>query len=252
MTERTGYSKIGSVGGRMSKKQIRNILESKEQEIKDFIQQNGRKGSVTKRIVIPSPNIKKQKIKDKKLAKKNRTSARLEYCQDARIYIPENKALEVLINKRRQSLAKSLTPAETYVSNALAENKITFQMEKPFVMDWKNEYFCFADIYIPQYNIVIEVDGKYHNDEKQKWRDSQKDAFYKSQKIKVLRITNSAAQTRSKNELVELIKKLADNNIKHLHLEKPLTQDEKEANEKERLHKLYKEFKKELTPSSIM
>lgn len=46
-----------------------------------------------------------------------------------------------------------------------------------------------ADAYLPDYNIVIEVDGEYwHSSSKQRAKDARKDKFYKSKGFVVARV----------------------------------------------------------------
>lgn len=51
-------------------------------------------------------------------------------------------------------------------------------------------YLYYADIYIPKYKVVIEVDGGYHETEEQKRKDRIRDVVMKSRGIKVYHIKN--------------------------------------------------------------
>jgi hypothetical protein len=90
---------------------------------------------------------------------------------------------------QRDNRIKQNTPAILKIANILDSLNIHYIREKGFMKNLKS--FVLADFYLPRpYKIVIEVDGGYHNDPRQKNYDNYKDKYYKSRKFKVLRLTN--------------------------------------------------------------
>ena len=60
----------------------------------------------------------------------------------------------------------------TYAERLLKKfltGKIDFEFQKIIYTD--NKHFFIADFYIPSKNLIIEVDGEYHNDAKQQDKD---------------------------------------------------------------------------------
>jgi len=73
--------------------------------------------------------------------------------------------------------------------------------QKAFI--WGNS-FCIADFYLPKPNrTVIEVDGEYHETEKQQRRDYIKDKYYVSRGFKVVRIKNSEVETFDLSQFIQ-------------------------------------------------
>jgi very-short-patch-repair endonuclease len=98
---------------------------------------------------------------------------------------PNNKKL---INHRKKELDKNSTPAENRMKNLLKKKQFKFEKNKVFM---NGDYFYFADFYLPELDLVIEIDGKYHETEKQMKVDYYKDRYYtETKKLKLLRITN--------------------------------------------------------------
>lgn len=96
-----------------------------------------------------------------------------------------------LIEKYRLNLMRNATKAEKLFKRKLSEHGIKHISQKPF---FEKNVFCFADFFLPDYNIIVEIDGGYHNNFNQKCIDDFKDVYYKQQNFKVLRITNEQVQ----------------------------------------------------------
>ncbi len=75
------------------------------------------------------------------------------------------------------------------------EEKIQFmltQLEELFIREKTftlKEQLRIADFYLPRLNLCVEVDGPYHETERQRKIDLNKDSFYKKLGLRVLRIT---------------------------------------------------------------
>lgn len=76
-----------------------------------------------------------------------------------------------------------LTQAEIAMAAILTDLGWRFTTEHP-------KYRYIFDFYVPAYKLVIEVDGGYHNEPKQKMRDKRRDRFLVSRGLTVLRFTN--------------------------------------------------------------
>lgn len=108
----------------------------------------------------------------------------------------EELTFKNLIEARRQERLNNRTWAEKQVRNILQSKQVKFEEEKAFITDREKEYFQMADFYIPDWKIVIEVDGLYHNEEAQQYRDKKKDEWYRGQGLKVFRITNALVREK--------------------------------------------------------
>ena len=107
-------------------------------------------------------------------------------------------------SKYRRELQAKKTPSELHVEALLGELNIRFQDQK--VM-FAGDMLLLADIYLPKpYKLVIEIDGEYHNTQKQQWRDKYKDEYYRSRGFGVMRITNQKALKLDALGLLSLIK----------------------------------------------
>lgn len=90
--------------------------------------------------------------------------------------------------KYRLELIKNKTKAEKFLINRLAEHGITFQFQKIFIGNGK---FYICDFYFKEINLVIELDGKVHNNKKQKRKDSKRTKWlHKNHGVEVIRFKN--------------------------------------------------------------
>ena len=87
---------------------------------------------------------------------------------------------------------------ENNVGAYLYDKKIKFIHQAPFVFSGK---IYFADFYLPEYRLVIEVDGSYHNGDEQFKYDRERDHQFESMKIRTMRISNSETMNRKTIEL---------------------------------------------------
>jgi very-short-patch-repair endonuclease len=94
---------------------------------------------------------------------------------------------QILLDKYKKELKIKITPAEKIFKSKLKQSKIKFREQKGFI---RGDTFIIADFFIPKIQTIIEIDGCYHNTEKQKLRDFYKDKFYKSIGLNVIRISN--------------------------------------------------------------
>lgn len=89
----------------------------------------------------------------------------------------------------------------------LLDNKINFIHQAPFVFYGKKIYF--ADFFLPDFHLVVEIDGDYHNGLTQYAYDKERENNFASVKVKTLRISNNT--TKNKNALALLLAKYGIN-----------------------------------------
>ena len=71
---------------------------------------------------------------------------------------------------------------------AFLTGKIDFEFQKIIYTD--NKHFFIADFYIPSKNLIIELDGEYHDDAKQQEKDIWRTKILKSLGYRVIRFKN--------------------------------------------------------------
>ncbi|MFA5036596.1 MAG: DUF559 domain-containing protein [Candidatus Izemoplasmatales bacterium] len=78
---------------------------------------------------------------------------------------------------------------EKLVRVELTRRKISFEQEYPLRIG-RRRWCYYLDFYLPQWNLVIEVDGTYwHRTSKEKQRDARKDKRLAKLGLKVKRLT---------------------------------------------------------------
>lgn len=85
--------------------------------------------------------------------------------------------------KYKIQLIKRATKEELIFKQYLDDNNIRYMFQKGFL----KPFHRIVDFYLPQYRLIIEIDGGYHNDTKDK--DNIKDRIWK--RFRTLRILNS-------------------------------------------------------------
>ena len=84
------------------------------------------------------------------------------------------------------------SPLEERMKNFLDEHCVEYEEQKIFYIyaddGWIIRYFI-ADFYIPEKELIIEVDGKFHNEQKQKDKIRTKILQENYPEIEVLRFT---------------------------------------------------------------
>ena len=84
-------------------------------------------------------------------------------------------------------LEVNATYAERLLKTFLT-GKIDFEFQKIIYTD--NKHFFIADFYIPSKNLIIELDGEYHDDVKQQEKDIWRTKILKSLGYRVIRFKN--------------------------------------------------------------
>ena len=81
---------------------------------------------------------------------------------------------------------------EKVFASYLIRKGIVFIHQAPFVFDGK---IYFADFYIPHAHTIIEIDGEYHKGIAQSEYDYNRDICFEGDKIKTIRIPNTAVNS---------------------------------------------------------
>ena len=114
--------------------------------------------------------------------------------------------------KNREELLKKSTSAECALYRSFSDKlKNRSERQKSFVI---NNHIYFPDFYIKSKNIIIEVDGGYHNTEEQIIKDRNRDADFKSKGIETIRITNEDVFDKHKRkEFIKYISTITKTSI---------------------------------------
>lgn len=140
------------------------------------------------------------------------------------IDISNNLAIEY-----KNRLTLQATISEKILKIKLNNLKIKYEFQK--IISW-NDMFFIVDFYLPEYHLIIEVDGYYHDDSKQKYKDlSRTKRLGELGFNKILRIDNIQAKNIMEKDLLKKIKAIIG--------QKKQTQIEKKIIKyKQRIHQL--------------
>lgn len=128
------------------------------------------------------------------LAKERRDSKRVTKQQKAEEYLKRRKNLtRIKLHDRaeefRTDLIKNQTPSETKFKAILKMMRIKYEFQKIY---YTKTSFYVADFYLSEHDMIIEIDGGYHNDPKQKIKDAQRSKELKEEVNGVYRLKNEA------------------------------------------------------------
>ena len=100
---------------------------------------------------------------------------------------PREESKEDTAERYKHILEVNATYAERLLKTFLT-GKIDFEFQKIIYTD--NKHFFIADFYIPSKNLIIELDGEYHNDVKQQDKDIWRTKLLNSLGYRVIRFKN--------------------------------------------------------------
>lgn len=100
---------------------------------------------------------------------------------------PREEPKENTAERYKHILEVNATYAERLLKTFLT-GKIDFEFQKIIYTD--NKHFFIADFYIPSKNLIIELDGEYHNDAKQQDKDIWRTKLLNSLGYRVIRFKN--------------------------------------------------------------
>lgn len=107
-----------------------------------------------------------------------------------------------IIFERAAELRANPTPMEEHLWHFLSNSRLGVRFKRQHPV---GNYI--ADFYCHSIKLVIEIDGSVHNTEEQKLIDKEKDEFYQSVGIRVVRITNKTLNN-STEEVLNNIKRM--------------------------------------------
>lgn len=90
--------------------------------------------------------------------------------------IQGNARYRKIAEEYRDKKVKEQTKSEIITKASLKSLKISYDFQKIF---YNEETFYIVDFYLPEYNVVLEIDGGYHNDPEQRLKDSRREKFLK-------------------------------------------------------------------------
>lgn len=110
----------------------------------------------------------------------------------------QRTALNRIVDLRNRA-----TNSQLVFKKKLDEAGINYIFQKAFI---QCDYYCIVDFYLPKpYKICIQIDGKYHEDEKQVRKDWARDKYLTEKRgFKVIRITNEQAEAMTAKEVLSL------------------------------------------------
>lgn len=119
----------------------------------------------------------------------------------------------------KSKLIKNATMPEKILGKLLKSKKVKIDPQRIIYLDYNcviNKFYV-ADIYLPELNLVIEIDGGYHETEEQKEKDYSRDADLKSVGYKVFRCTNEEVLKNPELVYNTILEKFDKNNKYKLH-----------------------------------
>ena len=100
---------------------------------------------------------------------------------------PREESKENTAERYKHILEVNATYAEKLLKTFLT-GKIDFEFQKIIYTD--NKHFFIADFYIPSQNLIIELDGEYHDDIKQQDKDIWRTKILQSFGYRIIRFKN--------------------------------------------------------------
>lgn len=115
------------------------------------------------------------------------------------------KPSKALINRMRQDLMSKTSDAEKAAIRNCELLGYKVIRQQPITTGRK---LYFADIYLPELKVIVEIDGAYHYSSKQKRRDNNRSAGIWRMGYHVVRLSNHDARDINKVKAkIELIKR---------------------------------------------
>ena len=108
------------------------------------------------------------------------------------------------IRKRRQELLSKTSDAEKSAYLNLKKLGITALRQHPV---WTGRRMYFADLYIPKYNTIFEIDGGYHYTSRQKRLDGNRSSGLWRMGYHVVRLSNHDSRNilKIKNKILLIL-----------------------------------------------
>lgn len=117
-------------------------------------------------------------------------------------YIPKEFNIQLIAKNYRKSLLAKRTLYEKIAEKALRDLGISYEPQKIF---YYGSSFYIVDLYIKKYKLIIEIDGRHHEDEETIVKDAQRAANLRTLGIRnLLRINNRDCTSEFIKELVRV------------------------------------------------
>lgn len=119
----------------------------------------------------------------------------------------------------KSKLIKNATMPEKILSKLLKSKKVKIDPQRIIYLDYNcviNKFYV-ADIYLPELNLIVEIDGGYHETEEQKEKDYNRDLDLKSVGYNVFRCTNEEVLKNPELVYNTILEKFDMNNKYVLH-----------------------------------
>lgn len=118
-----------------------------------------------------------------------------------------DKEIQRIARAFSRELEEKATPAERAFAEMLAAHGIRFDFQHPFR---RGKTFAIVDFWLPDYGVIVEIDGGYHNEPQQFQRDTARSAdLMRKEKVRrVVRFTNEQAMGDDDPLLKELARQI--------------------------------------------
>lgn len=121
--------------------------------------------------------------------------------------VESNKHYIAQAEKFRKDLIKNSTSSESKFKDALTKANIAFEFQKIVYIHSSSiiSRFYIADFLLSSTNIIIEIDGGYHNSIQQQEKDSQRTKDLQNIGYKVIRLTNDMVNNPALASFIKII-----------------------------------------------
>jgi very-short-patch-repair endonuclease len=118
-------------------------------------------------------------------------------------------ARAILAEERVEELRVNITKSENRIMKLLDKLEYEYIFQYSIFDEW---FFIIADFYIPEFKLMIEVDGDSHLGVVQKKKETKRKRWLLKKGIQVLRIKNKATIKMNAKQLNSRILKFVDKN----------------------------------------
>lgn len=120
------------------------------------------------------------------------------------------KLKEFLLNQGKifaKELKEKATEWEKILYKILKDLNYKFKFQVPVVVPVGKSYKLYIlDFLLTDYNLVIEADGKFHNNPENRKKDNLRTKHLQKQGFHILRLSNKQITTFDKSQISEIIK----------------------------------------------
>nr|DAE28995.1 MAG TPA: Endonuclease [virus sp. ctPYc18] len=119
-----------------------------------------------------------------------------------------NKKMIAVAKEYRKDLKKRMTKSEKLFQLMLLKNKVKYEFQKIIFITRNREIirFFIADFYIPDKNIIVEIDGGYHFVGEQIVKDESREFCLRRLGYNIFRLKNEEVTDDNTDLILEVIK----------------------------------------------